>query len=222
MTAERRPSRLTRSTTVLAALAIIGLSVGLAACAPGVSATSTTATQPTASSSSTTASTTPQPQLTPLPPGIFTTYINTAYSYSIGYPHNWYVEGATATSESFIVFNYDPQTYQQPSSAPPLLKIELDIVPNPASLSALDLFKQTASGPGEPAVTIVSAQEVALAGHPSTQIIWSSAASLYPTITYVSITPHTTNALFISQSNAAGGQPGTVFTQMLASLAITG
>lgn len=220
MIGERRPNPLTRSATVLTVLV---LCLGLAACAASASQTSSqtaTASQPTATAALATPTTAPQP--TPIPPGAFTTYTNTAYGYAILYPHNWNVEGATADSPSFIVFNYDPKTYQQPTTQPPLLKIEIDAVPNPNSLSALDLFKQTASGPGQPPATIISSQEIALAGHPSTQIIWSSAASSTPTITYLYTAPHATTTLFISQSNAVNGQSSPVFTQMLASLTISG
>ncbi len=210
------------------ALITLALCLALAGCASasggassGASSGTATATeQPTATSTQTAAPAGPQP--TPIAPGNFTTYTNTAYGYSISYPGTWYVEGATPTSESFIVFNYYPPTFQQPAIAPPLLKVELDAVPNPNNLSDLDLFKQTASGPGQPQATIISAQATPLANDTATMIVWSSAASLYPTITYVLIPRHATTALFISQSNATGGQPSPVFTRMLASLTITG
>jgi hypothetical protein len=217
MPSHRRPARPPRGAL---ALAILALSLGLAACAPGASGTPS-ATAP-ATNTITPATPPNAPQPTPLPTGSFTTYTNTAYGYSIAYPRDWSVEGADATAPSFIVFNYDPQTYQQPTSAPPLLKIELDAVPDLNTTPALDLFKQTLSGPGQPPATITSAQATPLANDTATLIVWTSAASQYPTITYILIPRHATTALFTSQSNAAGGQPSPVFTQMLASLIIRG
>lgn len=179
-------------------------------------ATATAASQPTATATLQP----PSPQPTPLPTGAFATYTNTAYGYTISYPQSWSVQGANTTSQSFVVFNYNPQTYQQPNSAPPLLKIEIDAAPNPSSLSPLDFFKQSSSGPGQPAITIQSSQTVTLAGHDTEQVIWTSSASQYPAITYLIAKGDT--MLLIYQSNAANGQPAAVFTQMLASLTITG
>ena len=75
-------------------------------------------------------------------------------------------------------------------------------------------------GPGEPAVTTQSSQATTLAGHNAEEVISMSNTSQYPVITY--LIPKGYTMLLITQSNAANGQPAPVFTQMLASLTITG
>lgn len=193
---------------------------GAAANATGDGALSLATATATPQSTATATPQSPSPQPTPLPTGAFTTYTNTAYGYTISYPQSWSVQGANATSQSFMVFNYNPQTYQQPYSVPPLLKIEIDDAPNPSNLSPLDFFKQSFSGPGQPAVSIQSSQTATLADHDAEQVIWTNSASQYPTITYLIAIGDT--MLLISQSNAANSRPSPVFTQMLASLTIMG
>jgi hypothetical protein len=207
------------------ALIALALCLALAGCGTATNATGDGAasTETATAALQATATDTPQPsspQPTPLPIGTFTTYTNTAYGYSISYPQNWSVEGGSATSQGFMVTNYNPQTYQQPLSAPPLLKIEIDAAPNPSNLSTLDFFKQSSSGAGEPTITIQSSQATTLAGRNAEQVISTSSASQYPTITYLIAKGDT--MLLIYQINAANGQPSPIFTQMLASLAITG
>jgi hypothetical protein len=202
------------------ALTAFALCLALAGCATSSNATSgATASAPTQVASTAT----PQPaspQPTPLPAKTFTTYTNTTYGYSISYPRNWSVEGTDASAQSLVIFNYNPRVYQQPTSAPPLLKIEIDTAPNPSHLSPLDFFKQSSTGPGEPAIKIQSSQATTLADHDAERIIWTSSASQYPIITFLISKGDT--MLLISQSNVANGQPSPVFTQMLASLTITG
>lgn len=216
-------SRHAPAAVYFSALIALALCLGLAGC-DAANATGGIAPPATATATSRlTATATPQPsspQTTPLPTGAFATYANTAYGYAISYPQSWSVLGASATSQSFLVFNYDQQTYQQPYSAPPLLKIEIDAAPNPSNLSPLDFFKQSSSGPGQPAVTIQSSQATTLAGHNAEQVIWTSSASQYPIITYLIAKGGA--MLLIYQSNAANSQPSPVFTQMLASLTIMG
>lgn len=208
--------------SVLSALA---LCLTLAGCGDAANATnaSLTATvtvaamlQPTATD--TVQPTTPQP--TPLPAGTFATYTNTAYGYSITYPQTWSVEGADAASQNFIVFNYNPQTYQQPNSAPPLLKIEIDAAPNPSHLSPLNYFKQSSSGPGEPTVTIQSSHTTTIAGQNAEEVISTSSSSQFPSIMY--LIPKDDTMLLVYQTNAVNGQPSPVFTHMLATFAIAG
>lgn len=204
------------------------LCVALAGCATvsegasgGAAAPTTTSaatTQPAATETPTDSGTGAQP--TPILPGTFATYTNSTYGYSITYPQNWGVEGANPAAQAFLVFNYNPQTLSQPTSAPPLLKIEIDAVPNPTNLSPLALFNQSTSGPGQPAVTIQSSQAITLAGRSVQQIIAISAASPYPTIYDLIPTGAVTLVLF--QTNAVNGQPAPVFTQMLASFKVTG
>jgi hypothetical protein len=207
------------------ALIALTLCLALAGCgaathATGDGASSTTTATATLQAAATVTAQPSSPQPTPLPIGTFTTYTNTAYGYSISYPQNWSVEGASATSQSFMVLNYNPQTYQQPLTAPPLLKIEIDVAPNPSKLSTLEFFKQSSSGPGEPTSTIQSSQAITLAGRDAEQVISTSSASQYPTITYLIAKGGT--MLLLDQFNAANGQPSPVFTRMLASLTITG
>lgn len=207
------------------ALLTLALCLALAGCGAAANATSggLTASANATAMPQPTATDTPQPtvsQPTPLAAGAFTMYTNTAYGYSITYPQNWSVEGANATSQSFIVFNYNPQTYQQPYSAPPLLKIEIDAAPNPSHLAPLDYFKQSSSGPGEPTITIQSSKATTLAGQNAEEVISTSGASQSPIITYLIPTGDT--MLLIYQTNAVNGQPSPVFTQMLASFTITG
>jgi hypothetical protein len=207
------------------ALIALALSLALAGCGSATNAAGdgASSTETATAALQATAADTPQPsrpQPTPLPTDTFTIYTNTAYGYSISYPQNWSVEGASATSQSFMVFNYHPQTYQQSLSAPPLLKIEIDAAPNPSHLSMLDFFKQSSSGPGEPTITIQSSQATTLAGRDAEQVLSTSSASQYPTITYLIAKGDT--MLLIDQSNAANGQPSPIFTHMIASLTITG
>ncbi len=209
----------------VASCALIGLTLclTLAGCGATANARNGDAAPTATATTMQVATATPQqsnPQPTPLPVGTFATYTNTAYGYSISYPQNWSVEGAEPTAMSFIVFNYNPQTYQQPFSAPPLLKIEVDGAPNPSHLSPLDYFKQSATEPGQPAVTIQTTQATTLVGHNAEQITWMSAASQYPIITELIAKGDT--MLLIYQFNSANGQPAPVFTRMLASLTITG
>lgn len=202
--------------TLALCLALAGCDAAASATGGGATATTTEATQATVTDTPQP----PQPQPTPLPTGTFTTYANTTYGYSISYPQNWVFEGADPTAMSFMVFNYNPQTFQQPFSAPPLLKIEIDAAPNPSHLSPLDYFKQSSTGPGAPAVTIQSSRMTTLAGHDAEEVISTSSASQFPVITY--LIPKADTMLLIYQFNAANGQPSPVFTQMLASFTITG
>lgn len=217
-------SRHVHAAVYSSALIALALCLGLVGCG-AANATGGIASSPATATATTqlAATATPQPpspQPTPLPTGAFTTYTNTEYGYSITYPQSWSVLGANVTSQSFMVFNYDPHTYQQPYSAPPLLKIEIDVAPNPSNMSPLDFFKQSSSGPGQPAVTIQSSRATTLAGHNAEQVIWTSSASQYPIITYLMTKGGA--MLLIYQTNAANSQPSPVFTQMLASLTIMG
>lgn len=148
------------------------------------------------------------------------TYTNTAYHYSIPYPHNWYGQGNTATSSSFTVWNYDPQQYQAPQVAPPLFKIEVDAVPNPSHQSPADFFAATTTGPGQPPTTVSTSRAATVAGRAGEEIISTTIPSPYPTVTY--LVPDGGTMLVIYQLNAAADQPSPVFTQMIAGLKVTG
>ena len=118
------------------------------------------------------------------------------------------------------VYNYNPQTFQQPVTAPPLLKIEIDAVANPSHLAPLDFFTQSVNGPGEAPATISSSQATTLAGHAAEQVFVTIAPSQYPDITY--LIPVGDTMLIITQNDAQSGQPSPVFVQMLNSLSISG
>lgn len=198
--------------------------LALAGCGASAAATPTATTLPSPTTPATiTTIPTQQPPSrppTPIPAGTFTTYTNTLYHYSISYPSNWVVVNGTATSQAFNLLNYDPQSYQQPSTTPPLLKVEIDAVANPSHLAPLDFFTQSISGPGEAPATITSSQATALAGRAAEKVIVTVAPSQYPDITY--LIPMGDTMLIITQNDAQGGQPSPAFTQMLNSLSITG
>jgi hypothetical protein len=203
------------------------LALALAASGAGCGAGSNLSGQPGQGTTADTQSSTPMPtQLAPAPqpspiaPGAMTTYTNTAYHYSIPYPHNWYGEGNTPTAQSFTVWNYDPQQYQAPQVAPPLLKIEVDAVANPSHQSPADFFAAMTAGPGQPPTTVTSSRAVTVAGRAGEEIISTTSPSPFPTVTY--LVSDGDAMLMIYQLNAANGQPAPVFTRMVAGMKVTG
>lgn len=162
---------------------------------------------------------------TPLPTGPFATYTNTAYQYSIPYPSSWIVDGSTtATSDYFIVYNYDyhQQQFQTPYLPLPLLKVEVAAMPNPSHLAPLDFFQQQIAQPGQagPTPTIVTSQAVQVAGRAAEEVVTKSGPSGNPDITYV--VPDGDTMLEVTQINSENGQPDPVFAEMVAGLVIAG
>lgn len=217
-----RPKRLARWAGILLALA---LAASMAACSGAGTAASG---QPNGGASDGDAQSStpmptdlaPAPQPSPIAPGPMTTYANTAYHYSIPYPRNWHGQGNTATSQSFTVWNFDPQQYQAPQVAPPLLKIEVDAVPNPSHQSPADFFTAMTTGPGQPPTTVIRSRAATVAGRAAQEVTSTTSPSPYPTVTF--LVPDGNTMLVIYQLNAADGQPAVTFTRMVAGMTVTG
>lgn len=216
---ERRSARWVGAVVALALAASIAGCGGAGSNASGQPGQDTSATDAQSSTPMPT-QLAPAPQPSPIAPGAMTTYTNTAYHYSIPYPRNWYGEGNIPTAQSFTVWNYDPQQYQAPQVAPPLLKIEVDAVANPSHQSPADFFAAMTAGPGQPPTTVTSSRAVTVAGRSGLEIISTTSPSPYPTVTY--LVPDGDAMLLIYQLNAANGQPAPVFTRMVAGMKVTG
>lgn len=158
--------------------------------------------------------------ITPIAAGNYTTYNNTLYHYSVSYPSNWIVPSANPAVQSFIVANYDPELYQPAVVLPPFSKVEIDANANPQHFAPISFFQAGINSPGSPKATMVSQQQVTLAGWNASEVLWYTAANKTPTITYLVQVGN--YILFIYQTNAVKGQPSPVFTRMLNSLSIYG
>lgn len=166
--------------------------------------------------------TTPTPTsapITPIPAATtYTTYTNTLYHYSAGYPSNWIAPSSNPALANFIIANYDPAIYTPSVVEPPFFKIEIDAVANPSYTAPLVIFHTAVSGPGAPKATILVSEQTFLAGWYATKVVWTTTAAPIPTITYLVQVGQF--LLFIYQTNAVKGYPSPVFTQFLQSLAI--
>lgn len=211
---------------------LVGLCASLVGCAsvangtltgaPAATPTLTVATTATVASSPTATLPPYNSNPDPISPVGWKTFTSTYGHYVIAYPANWITTGSP-TLNNFTVFNYNPaQTYGGPVH-PPLLSIEVDVIPNPQQLDPIAFLDAAAandpSGETPPANT-QTRTTVPIAGRNALQVIQQPYREIaYPAVRYY--IPNGTSIVLVSQSNAANGTPSDVLTHMIGSFIFT-
>ena len=158
----------------------------------------------------------------PISPVGWKLFTSTYGHYTIEYPANWITTGSP-TLNNFTAFNYNPaQTYGGPVH-PPLLSIEVDVIPNPQQLDPIAFLDAAAAndptGQTPPAST-QTRTPVPIAGRNALQVIQQPYREIaYPAVQYY--IPNGTSIVLVSQSNAANGMPSNVLTHMVGSFKFT-
>lgn len=157
----------------------------------------------------------------PISPVGWKIFTSTYGHYMIAYPANWITTGSP-TLNNFTVFNYNPaQTYGGPVH-PPLLSIEVDVIPNPQQLDPIAFLDAAANDPSgqTPPASTQTRTPMPIAGRNALQVIQQPYREIaYPAVQYY--IPNGASIVLVSQSDAANSMPSDVLTHMISSFTFT-